>query len=790
MKILKSWLNDWIDIESIDSDDISEALESLGFEIESRIDKVPNYKNIVVGKVIDIYQHPNADKVRVTKVDVGSKVYEIVCGAWNFDINAVVPVALPNSEIKDGFKIDKRDIRGIESNGMICSASELDLWDDHAGILKLSDDIKIGSDFSKTYASVDTMWEVGVTPNRGDCMSHLGIARELSGYYDQPLKQNEIKLTPNIENIIKVNSGKSKLCNSYLSIEIENFEITDADIEIRYRLSSVGVRVINNVVDYTNYVLHDIGQPLHAFDRDKLFGTISVRKAKDNEILKTLDEQERKLSNDDLIITDNDSPIALAGVMGGFDTEVTESTKNLLIESAYFDKVSIMKTSRKLNLISDASIRFERGIDYDIQQKGLERFVSVFNKDQDINYSEITVSKKGGLSHEEVTFDKQEIHNILGQELSDEFISKILSQLQIESNVGSEKISFKSPSWRYDLERPIDLIEELAKHYGFNNFESTLPIGNNLNNKGEYWNKRNYISNLLSSNNFFEVQTLSFADNESNEIFTPEKNPVTVINPIDQTQEFLRTNLLSSLINTYKHNFENNSQSNKYYEINNVYDDTKHKLYKDIPNQEYSLGLLLPETETNHDTRGELIQNDIHTLTNIVNLLFPKIQYEQILRPGFHKNYSYILKLNNQIIGYMGKLSYKTQSLLNLDNSLYIMQVNTENFTMSDIEDTYYQPLSTYPFIKFDLSFTVNFDFIASELTEFIATLLPDNENKISIFDNFTNEKTRNLGIRIITRNYTKTYTDSESSEILEMIVAKVESKYSIKLNSRGNDAT
>ena len=790
MKILKSWLNDWIDIESIDSDDISEALESLGFEIESRIDKVPNYKNIVVGKVIDIYQHPNADKVRVTKVDVGSKVYEIVCGAWNFDINAVVPVALPNSEIKDGFKIDKRDIRGVESNGMICSASELDLWDDHAGILKLSDDIKIGSDFSKTYASVDTMWEVGVTPNRGDCMSHLGIARELSGYYDQPLKQNEIKLTPNIENIIKVNSGKSKLCNSYLSIEIENFEITDADIEIRYRLSSVGVRVINNVVDYTNYVLHDIGQPLHAFDRDKLFGTISVRKAKDNEILKTLDEQERKLSDDDLIITDNNSPIALAGVMGGFDTEVTESTKNLLIESAYFDKVSIMKTSRKLNLISDASIRFERGIDYDIQQKGLERFVSVFNNDQDINYSEITVSKKDGLSHEEVTFDKQEIHNILGQELSDEFISKTLSQLQIESSVESVKISFKSPSWRYDLERPIDLIEELAKHYGFNNFESTLPIGNNLNNKGEYWNKRNYISNLLSSNNFFEVQTLSFADNESNEIFTPEKNPVTVINPIDQTQEFLRTNLLSSLINTYKHNFENNAQSNKYYEINNVYEDTNHKLYKDIPNQEYSLGLLLPATETNHDTRGELIQNDIHTLTNIVNLLFPKIQYEQILRPGFHKNYSYILKLNNQIIGYMGKLSYKTQSLLNLDNSLYIMQVNTENFTMSDIEDTYYQPLSTYPFIKFDLSFTVNFDFIASDLTEFIATLLPDNENKISIFDNFTNEKTRNLGIRIITRNYTKTYTDSESSEILEMIVAKVESKYSIKLNSRGNDAT
>ena len=230
-------------------------------------------------------------------------------------------------------------------------------------------------------------------------MSHLGVARELSSYFDKPIKSNDIKLSPNIENVIKVNSGRTKFCDSYLSVEIENFDITDSDIKIRYRLSSVGVRVINNVVDYTNYVLHDIGQPLHAFDRDKLFGTISVRKAKENETLKTLDEQTRKLSKDDLIITDNDSPIALAGVMGGYNTEVTDLTKNLLIESAYFDKVSIMKTSRKLNLISDASIRFERGIDYDIQHKGLERFISVFKHDQDINYSEAMISKKNAFSH-------------------------------------------------------------------------------------------------------------------------------------------------------------------------------------------------------------------------------------------------------------------------------------------------------------------------------------------------------------------------------------------------------
>ena len=790
MKILKSWLNDWIDIETISSDDISEALESLGFEIEARTDKSPNYKNITVGKVLDIYEHPNADKVRVTKVDVGSKTYEIVCGAWNFEVGAVVPVALPKSEIKDGFKIDKRDIRGIESNGMICSASELDLWDDHTGILKLSSETKLGSDFSEIYNSTDTLWEISVTPNRGDCMSHIGIARELSNYFNLTLKVNLSELESNIENIIKVNSGKIKACNSYQSIEIENFSLDDSNLTIRYRLSSIGVRIINNVVDYTNYVLHDIGQPLHAFDRDKLFGTISVRFAKDNEILKTLDGQERMLTTKDLIITDDDKPIALAGVMGGYDTEVTNSTINLLIESAYFDKVSIMKTSRRLNLISDASIRFERGIDFNLQTQGLQRFVNLFENDQKINYSSIVDSTKNLISYKQISFKKIEIQQILGVELDDNFIRNTLKKLQIESEVSDEKITFKSPSWRYDLDRPIDLIEELAKHYGFNNFESTLPIGNNLNSKGDYWEKRLFLSNKLSSTNFYEIQTLSFTNSMSNELFTPEKKSVNVINPIDKTQDNLRTNLLTSLINTYKFNFENNGKSSRYYEINNVYDDSKHKKFKTIPNQEYSLGLLIPEDESVADRRSETISNNIDTLTNTIKSLFPSSELEHLTRPGFHKNYSFLIKLENKIIGFMGKLSYKIQSKLELQNSLYIAQINTENFIFDQLNDFAYKPLSTYPFIKFDLSFSVPIDFQASDLTNFIDSILIENENKISIFDNFTNEKTRNLGIRIITRSYEKTYTEIESKEILEMIVKESESRFKLKLNKRDANAT
>ena len=442
MKILKSWLTDWIDVSSIDDDELSEALESLGFEIENIEHIKPNYKDIVVGKVLEIYQHPNADKVRVTKVDVGSSVYEIVCGAWNFDINAIVPVALPKSYIKDNFLIDKRDIRGVESNGMICSATELDLWDDHTGILLLDEDSKIGSNFSDTYASTDIIWEIGITPNRGDCMSHLGVARELSNYFDLPLIEPTFKDQSSIKNILTANSGDTELCSSYNFVEIENIQIQQSSLLLRTRLSAIGVRVINNVVDYTNYVLHDIGQPLHAFDRDKLFGTISVRLAKEGEEILTLDNQQRKLDSSSLIITDDDKPIALAGVMGGLETEVTDETTNLLIESAYFDKVSIMNTSRKLNLISDASIRFERGIDRNIQSKGLERFVKLFEDDQEILYSSIQEDRTSIYQSENISLNKEDIKKLLGQDLKDDFIVKTLNNLQIPFEIKDNEITF------------------------------------------------------------------------------------------------------------------------------------------------------------------------------------------------------------------------------------------------------------------------------------------------------------------------------------------------------------
>ena len=786
MKVLKSWLNDWVDIDKINGDELSLALESLGFEIESRIDIKPNYKNIVVGKVLEIYPHPNADKVRVTKVDTGNNVFEIVCGAFNFDVGAVVPVALPKSEIKDSFLIDKRDIRGVESNGMICSATELDLWEDNSGILLLDEDVKPGTDFSTIYPQNDIVWEIGVTPNRGDCMSHLGVARELSHYFKKPLLDNSSQLNPSIESILSLSSGTIKACNTYAGIEIENIKIKDSNFNTKYRLSQVGTRIINNVVDYTNYVLYDIGQPLHAFDRDKLFGKISVRYAKQDETLLTLDNQNRQLSKNDLIITADDKPIALAGVMGGLETEVTQETNNLLIESAYFDKVSIMNTSRKLNLISDASIRFERGIDHQFQLLGLNRFINIFQQDQHITYSSPVVDSKQQFSMVDVSFSRNEIYKILGIKLENDFIENMLEYLGINYTLTDNDIVFQSPSWRYDLERPIDLIEEFAKHYGFNNFESTLPIGNNKNNLGEYWHLKRSLTDKLIAMNMYEIQTLSFVSQEINQIFTPEKKSVEINNPIDQTNKFLRTSLHPSLIEVYKNNIEQNNQSEMFFEINNVFDAGEHQNFDSIPNQIYSLSALIPSKLTNSDTRQDPTINDIYFAKQILIDCFGKIELKQIHKPGFHQNLSFIILKNNKVLGHLGQLASQLEKSYELNNSIFLFSIDLTSISSEDLINIIYSPLSPYPYVKFDLSFMVPDAFAASELIQEVEKFLINNENVITIFDDFKNEKSRNLGIRINTRSYSKTYSEEEVTDILNQVVDVLENKFSIKLN-KGN---
>ena len=496
----------------------------------------------------------------------------------------------------------------------------------------------------------------------------------------------------------------------------------------------------------------------------------------------------RKLDSNDLVITDNDKPIALAGVMGGLETEVSETTTNLLIESAYFDKVSIMKTSRKLNLISDASIRFERGIDYKIQRYGLERFLMELKDNQAINYSEINVDDKGSLKNKKVILKYSEIKKLLGIDLKESFIKKVLKFLMIDSEVNKESVKFRPPSWRYDLDRPVDLIEEFAKHYGFNNFESTLPQGVHKNNKGSYWDLKSYLSSVLTSNNFQEVQTLSFVNNDKNFLFNPEKKYVEVFNAIDQSSKFMRSNLMSSLIDVYKLNYDQNNLSNSYFEINTVFDTSKNKIYEDVPNQNIVLGFLTSSTLSNTDTRLKDQELDLYYVKNILTQLLSSYDLEPITKPGFHQNYSFSIIKNGQIIGHFGQLASETQMTLEFNNEIYLGEIYINKLKLNNLKEINYVPLSQYPFVKFDLSFSVPIDLSAHLLVDEINELLTENENSIEIFDDFQQENSRNLGIRIITRSYEKTYDDNETREILMNISQTLESKFNITLNSSKNE--
>ena len=303
MKISIKWLNNWVDLSKITIDELINNLESLGFEVEGKLNVRPNYKNIVVGQVKHIESIKDADRIRLTHVDIGTEELQIVCGAWNFKVGDRVPVAMPGSVIRDNFKIEKRSIKNVESFGMICSPYELDLWDDKDSILKLNEDLYNGQLLETCYESNDTILDVAITPNRGDAMSHFGLSREIATKNN--LKINKIKdsFNQDIQNILKLDHGKKSGSKSYFGFEIEDIKIEDSPLDIRCKLSNVGVRPINNIVDATNYVLFDIGQPLHAFDRDKLKGPISVRKAKKGEAIITLDSQKRKLNKDDVVIT-------------------------------------------------------------------------------------------------------------------------------------------------------------------------------------------------------------------------------------------------------------------------------------------------------------------------------------------------------------------------------------------------------------------------------------------------------------------------------------------------------
>ncbi|WP_374542544.1 phenylalanine--tRNA ligase subunit beta, partial [Flavobacterium sp.] len=594
MRISYNWLKQFIKIDW-KSEEVSALLTDLGLEVEA-VDSFESVqgglKGIVVGHVLTCEKHPDADKLKITTVDLGDGTppVQIVCGASNVAAGQKVPVATIGTKLYDkegnAFEIKKGKIRGQESHGMICAEDEIGLGDSHDGILILADDLKPGTPVSKVYnIEVDEVFEIGLTPNRADAMSHMGVARDLRAGLIQSNVNTEL-ITPSVSKFkvdkrtlkIDVNVVDVKLAPRYAGVTISGVSVKPSPSWLQNRLRAIGLTPKNNIVDVTNYVLHELGQPLHAFDANKIKGNkVFIKTVEAGTKFITLDEVERTLHEEDLMICDESGPMCIAGVFGGLQSGVTESTTNIFLESAYFNPVSIRKTAKRHGLSTDASFRFERGIDPEITVYALKRAALLI---QEVAGGEITSDiidiypKKMEDFNVFLTFDK--VNKLIGEELKKETIKKILASLDIKVNsISDAGLGLVIPSYRVDVQREVDVIEEILRVYGYNSIKIPSKINASVANSSrtEEFKVQNIIANQLCSLGFNEMMANSLTTSSyiglSNQV--KEEETVAMLNPLSSDLSVMRQSMLFSSLEAVSYNINRRNTDLKLYEFGKTY---------------------------------------------------------------------------------------------------------------------------------------------------------------------------------------------------------------------------
>jgi phenylalanyl-tRNA synthetase beta chain len=592
MKISYNWLKQFVEVDW-DAEKTGALLTDLGLEVEgvTEYESVKGgLKGVVIGHVVECVPHPNADRLRLTQVDLGNgSPVQIVCGAPNVAAGQKVPVATVGTELFDAegkaWKIKKGKIRGEESDGMSCAEDELGLGQSHDGIMILDNALEPGTPLAQVFElENDQVFEIGLTPNRADAMSHFGVARDLRA----GLKQQEISkelITPSVSNFnvdnrslrFDVEVENPELAPRYCGLTINNLLVQDSPDWLKNRLKSIGLNPINNVVDITNYVLHELGQPLHAFDAAKVKGnTIRVKTLPQDTPFVSLDGEERKLNAADLMICDGeDNPMCIAGVFGGIDSGVTENTTSIFLESAYFDPVSIRKTAKRHALNTDASFRFERGIDINTVEYALKRAALLI---QEVAGGDLTSDiedlypKK--VEPKQVFLTYKKIHGLIGQEIPAETIKSILTSLEIKvKNVSESGLGLEIPAYRVDVEREVDVIEEILRVYGYNQVDFSTKLNASIAPTEKYDDHRlqNVVGGYLASNGFYEIMTNSLSKPSYDEVDGLPNNPVTLLNPLSADLSVMRQQMLFGGLESIAHNINRKNDSLSFFEFGKTY---------------------------------------------------------------------------------------------------------------------------------------------------------------------------------------------------------------------------
>jgi phenylalanyl-tRNA synthetase beta chain len=784
MKLTLNWLRDFVDLPTADPEEIREVLESLGHEVEEMTVLEPSFTGVVIGRVEEVSPHPNADQVRLCRVDIGGETSEIICGAWNFEAGAVVPVALPGAVLQGSFEIGKRKIRGIESNGMICSESELELGEDEEGIMVLNDAYpdaadRIGEDFASVLDLPDVYYEVSITPNRPDCMSVLGLARDLAAFYDVPLNVPTISITeiePASAVVLEIEDVAA--CPRFAGREMRDVVVGPSPHWLRWRLQAAGVRPISNVVDASNYAMIEMGHPTHAFDLDRLGERVVVRRANDGEAITTLDEVERTLLPSDIVVTDGARPVAIAGVMGGADTEVHEGTTRLLIEAAYWEPPSIMLTSKRLSLRSEASARFERGMDPEFCQLGADRVAQLLEQIAGARAVAGAIDAyPGQVAARELSLSLSEVPRHLGIELSSEVVTGLLSRLGFEVS-GTDPLLVVVPTRRPDVARSIDLIEEIARLHGFDSIPDRVATGNGGGLPPFEKNLRRLRSALVGAG-MYEALTFSFIGaGDLDALGLPAEDPrregIHVTNPLRDEEGVMRTTLLPGLLKAVAVNVARKTADVALFETGKVFLPGDGK----IPEQPERLGFVAVGSRGG-DWETAAREVDVRDATGLWALIahelrLPDPEVRKAAVPGYHPGRGAEL----QPVGVAGELHPSVAAKFGLTGRVIAGEIEIDGI-LRDADPWEYQPPSQYPPVIFDLAFEVDDAVEAASLLAAIDESGGDLVEDRTIFDLFRGgpvaEGRKSIAVRLALRAPARTLTDEEVAPIRRAIVARVE---------------
>ena len=785
------WLKDYVDFD-FDVKKLADGLSNSGSHVESIMKPSEGLDKIVVGKIEKIEKHPDADKLVICSVNIGDEVLQIVTGAPNVFEGAIVPVALHGSTLASGQKIKKGKLRGVESNGMLCSLEELGFENSvipkeaRNGIFIFPEGTEIGKSALETLFMDSEILELEITPNRPDCLSIMGMAVETAASFDLKTKHNDIKINEEVSDFSEFFDDivlETENCKRYYSKILRNIKIGPSPLWLQAYLMQAGVRPISNIVDLTNFVMLEYGQPLHAFDLDSLTNKkIVVRMAEDGEETVTLDGETRELTSDDILITDGSEIIGLAGIMGGLDSEITDKTVNVLLEGANFNKENIRKTSRRLNLRSEASSRFEKGIDINLAKASVDRVCQLAEM---LGIAEVIGGNKDVGNFEkaqkEIKLRQEKVNDLIGLDFSIDEIANILNRLEIETDVKDTYLIAKIPSIRLDLEIEEDLIEEIARIYGYDNVEpkklrGTLTVGR----KPVFRNVEDRIKNILIGLGYSEFMTYSFVSPSSYEKANydeDEKNIIKILNPLGEDYSIMRTTLVPSMIDALAKNYARGNENVGGFEVGNTFFPNE----EELPSEKlkltmgfYDLGDFYYLKESIEKILWYLGINDLEVRRKEVSFLHPGRSAEFIL--------------NGESLGVFGEVHPKVLEKYGLKKKAYVAELDFDKIVENTIDNYTYKDLPKFPTMKRDFAFVMDRDVDSVELEKISKKYGKELLESFKVFDIYEGENIeegkKSVAFSLVFRAAERTLEDAEVTEICEKIVAEIESEIKAKLRS------